>query len=52
MKFRPVGGELFRAERRTDTTKLIIAFSQFANAPKDWKKKHKTVTKYIPDLDR
>ena len=38
MKIRPVGAELFRAERqidrRTDITKLIVAFRNFANALK------------------
>jgi hypothetical protein len=37
MKIRPVGAELFRADSqpdgRTDTTKLIVAFRNFANAP-------------------
>ena len=34
MKIRPVGAELFRADRRTDMTKLIVAFRNFANALK------------------
>jgi Fe-S-cluster formation regulator IscX/YfhJ len=38
MKIRPVGAELFhadgRTDRQTDMTKLIVAFSNFANAPK------------------
>jgi len=34
-KFRPVGAELFHADRRTDTTKLIVAFRNFVNAPKN-----------------
>jgi hypothetical protein len=38
MKIRPVGAELLHAERRTDEqadmTKLLVAFSNFANAPK------------------
>jgi len=38
MKIRPVGAELFHAERqsdrRMDRTKLIVAFRNFANAPK------------------
>jgi len=34
MKIRPVGAELFRADGRTDMTKLIVAFRNFANAPK------------------
>ena len=34
MKIHPVGGELFHADRRTDMTKLIVAFRNFANVPK------------------
>ena len=38
MKIHPVGAELFHAERRTDgrtdMTKLIVVFRNFANAPK------------------
>ena len=38
MKVRPVGAELFHADRRTngrtDMTKLIVAFRNFANAHK------------------
>ena len=34
MKIRPVGAELFHADRRTDMTKLIVAIRNFANAPK------------------
>ena len=33
-KIRPVGAELFHADRRTKMTKLIIAFRNFANASK------------------
>jgi UDP-galactopyranose mutase len=33
MKIRPVGAELFHADRHTDMT-LIIAFREFANVPK------------------
>jgi len=33
MKIRPVGAELFRAERWTDMTKSTVAFRNFANAP-------------------
>ena len=36
MKIRPVGAELFHADGRTDMTKLIVAFRNFANAPKKW----------------
>ena len=34
MKIPPVEAELFVAERRTDTTKLTVAFRNVANAPK------------------
>jgi hypothetical protein len=48
MKIRLVGVELFCADRQTDgqtdTTKLIVAFRNFANAPKNvtrsWRKGH------------
>jgi len=33
MKIRPVEADLFDAGGRTDTTKLIVAFRNFANAP-------------------
>ena len=33
MKTRQVGAELFHADGRTDITKLIVAFRNFANAP-------------------
>jgi hypothetical protein len=33
MKIRRVGVELFRTERRTDITKLIVAFRNFVNSP-------------------
>jgi len=35
MKIRPVGAELFHAEGRTDMTKLIVAFRNFANVSKN-----------------
>jgi len=35
MKIRPVGAELLHADGRTDMTKLIAAFHNFANAPKN-----------------
>ena len=38
MKIRPVAAELFHANRRTEITKLIVAFRNFANAPKMVKK--------------
>ena len=35
MKICPVGAELYRADRWTDMTKLIVALCNFANAPKN-----------------
>ena len=35
MKIHPVGAELFHADRRTDITKVIMAFRNIANAPKE-----------------
>jgi hypothetical protein len=35
MKIRPVGAEFFPADVRVDTTKLIVDFRNFANAPKN-----------------
>ena len=34
MEICPVGAELFRSNGQTDMTKLIIAFCNFAKAPK------------------
>ena len=34
IKIGPVGAKLFHADRQTDVTKLIVAFRNFANAPK------------------
>jgi len=34
MKIRPVGAELLHADGRTDMTKLIVIFGNFANVPK------------------
>jgi hypothetical protein len=36
MKIRLVVAELFHADRRTDISKLIVAFRSFANAPKNY----------------
>ena len=52
MEIRPVGAELFQTDRwtvgqkdeRTDMTKLIVAFRNFANAPK------KDLYKSVDDL--
>ena len=35
MKIRPVVAEFLHSEWRTDMTKLIVAFRNFANAPKN-----------------
>ena len=43
MKIRLVGTELFHAEVRTDMTKLMVAFRNFANVPK----KSKYTLKFI-----
>jgi hypothetical protein len=34
MKIRQMGAELFRADGRTEMTKVIVAFRNSANAPK------------------
>jgi len=40
MKIRPVGVKLFHADGRTDgemdTTKLLVTFRNFVNAPEIW----------------
>jgi hypothetical protein len=41
MKIRLVGTELFHADRWTDMTTLIVAFRNFANAPKNVATKRK-----------
>ena len=38
MNIRPVGAELLRADRRTDMTKPMVAFRNFPNAPKTFRK--------------
>jgi hypothetical protein len=35
MKIRPVGTELFQVDGQPDMTKLIVAYRNFANAPKN-----------------
>jgi hypothetical protein len=35
IKILPVGAELLHSEGRTDTTKLMVAFRNFAKAPKN-----------------
>jgi len=36
MKMRPLGAEMFHADRQTGMTKLTVAFRNSANAPKMW----------------
>ena len=47
MKILPAGGDSFhgggRADGRTDTTKLVVAFCNFANAPEN-ERLHKYTT--------
>jgi hypothetical protein len=40
MKIRPLGAELFHADRETDVMELIIAFRNLANAPKNPEPSH------------
>jgi len=47
MKIRPVGTDLFYAERRTDMTKLIVAFCNFANAPNKTKWNKCRLSNYV-----
>ena len=35
MKIRPLGAKLFHADGRTDMTKIIFAFRNLENAPKN-----------------
>ena len=35
MKIRPVGALLFQADGRTDMTKIIVTFRNFAKEPKN-----------------
>ena len=35
MKIRPVGAELFHADGRTNMTKPLVTFRNFANVPKN-----------------
>jgi len=35
VKIHPVEGELFLADGQTDMTKLIVAFRNFTNSPKN-----------------
>jgi len=35
MKIRPMGVELYHEDGETDMTKLIVAYRNFANAPKN-----------------
>jgi hypothetical protein len=52
MKILAIGAELFHADGRTDMPKLIVAFRNFANAPKTvhvndvYNLMHKTISLY------
>jgi hypothetical protein len=46
MKIRPVG-ELVRAEKRTDLTKMTVAFRSFAEAPSNYSLLTVKPTKYL-----
>jgi hypothetical protein len=47
MKIPPVGVELFHADGRTDMTKLIVTFRNFANAPKNCVTSRKTTIQFF-----
>jgi hypothetical protein len=47
MKIRPVGAEVFHADGRTDMTKLIVAFRNFARAPKNAGERITTEFKFL-----
>ena len=55
MKIRPVGADLFHADRltdrQTDMTKLIFVFRNFANSPKNIKIERKHFSKARRNLD-
>jgi len=55
-KIRPVRAELFHTDghrdRRTDMAKLIVASRNFANAPKDTKKKTTALLEEVGKLSR
>jgi len=44
MKIRPGGAELFHEDRRTDMTKLLVAFRNLANVPKKKRNRKTGVT--------
>ena len=47
MKIRPVEAELLHADRRTDMTKLIVAFSQFCERAQQKKTLYNKTTKIV-----
>jgi len=47
MKIRSVEAELFHVDGRTDMTKLIVAFSNLANAPKKTSCRKASIRSYI-----
>jgi len=56
MKIRPVGAKLFREDGRmdrwTDMTKLVVAFRNFTNAPKNVEGFHLAAFKSRIKLDK
>ena len=44
---RPVGAEMFHAGGRTDMTQLTVAFCNFANAPKNKYRTHKSFVELL-----
>ena len=51
MKIRPLGAELFHANRRTELMQLIVAFRNFANAPKMFMDLHVKYSLFLPDFN-
>jgi len=50
MKIHPEGAELFHVDRQVDETKLIVTFSNFANASKSTNEQVKTEGKMVMTL--
>ena len=44
MKIHPVGSKLFHADGQRDTTKLPVAFCNFANGPKSERRSYASPT--------
>jgi hypothetical protein len=47
MNIRPVGAEMLRTDRRTEMTKPMVAFRNFPNAPKTFKKLFKKTIRCV-----